>query len=163
MAITTSLNSVDPRPIVRRLTASSNGLSTSGANYTPNTQLGGEIVFPNATRTTSGFGTISSATLVDNASSIGAIDLYMFSRSVTPAANKSAANFSDSDMDYYIGTVSFPAPTALINNSATSLSAIGLTYQTNATSLYGYIVTLTQHGIFNAGTDIKLSLTVYQY
>ncbi len=163
MALSTNINAVDPRPIVRRLTASTNGLSTSGASYTPNNQLGGQIEFTNATRATSGFSTITSATLVDNANIIGATDLYLFSQPVTPATDKTAANFSDSDMQHYVGTVSFPGPTTLVNNRATSLSAIGLTYTTNSTSLYGYLVTLTQHGTFNAATDVHLSLTVYQY
>ncbi len=163
MALTTSLNSVDPRPTVRRLTLVSNGLSTGGGGYSPNQQLGGELQFLNAARSTSGFATVASATIVDSASVLGAVDLYLFSQPVTSAGDKTAANFSDADMQYYVGTISFPAPTSLVNNRAISLSAIGLTYQTNATTLYGYLVTLTSHAVFNAATDIRLSLTVYQY
>ena len=163
MALTTSLNSVDPRPTVRRLTVISNGLSNSGGGYSPNNQLGGELQFLNAVRLTSGFATITTATIVDSASVLGAVDLYLFSQPVANPGDKTAANFSDADMQYYVGTVSFPAPTSLINNRAISLSAIGLTYQTNGTTLYGYLVTLTSHAVFNAATDIRISLTVYQY
>lgn len=162
MALSSSQYAVDPRPLVRRLEASSNGLDT-GSGYSPNTHLGGEIQFANAARGNSGFATITTATLVDRASVLGAVDLYLFSQSVTPAADQASANFSDADMQYYVGTISFPAPTSLINNRAVSLSAIGLTYQTYATTLYGYLVTLTTHAAFNSASDIRLGLTVYQY
>jgi len=163
MALHTSLNSVDPRPTVRRLEATSNGLATFGANYSPNQQMGGEWQFPNAVRIAGGFATITSATIVDSASVIGAVDLYLFSQPVANAGDRVAANFSDADMAHYVGTISFPAPTSLVNNRAISLSAIGLTYQTAGTTLYGYLVTLTSHATFNAASDIRINLITYQY
>lgn len=163
MALSNSINAVDPRPVVRRLSVNSSGLSTSGGNYSPNNQLGGEFVFANATRFAGNFSTITTATFLDRANTVGAIDLHLFSQSITPASDKTSANFSDSDMQYYVGTLSFPSPTPLVNNRATSLPAIGLTFQTTATSLFGYAVTLTQHSPFNAVNDINISLIVYQY
>lgn len=163
MALSTSLNSVDPRPTVRTLSATSSGLSISGASYSPNQQLGSEWQFSNAVRIAGGHATITSATLVDSASSIGAVDLYLFSQPVGNAGDRVAANFSDADMAHYVGTISFPAPTSLVNNRAISLSAIGLTYQTSGTTLYGYLVTLTSHTFFNASTDIRIKLVTYQY
>ncbi len=164
MAVNSSLNAVDPRPVVRRLIGQVSGLSTSGANYSPNNQMGGEITFAMATRASGGYGTVTTATIIDTANVIGAVDLHLFSSSITPANDKSATNFSDSAMTQnYMGTISFPAPTSFTNNRGISLSAIGLTYNCTSTILYGYLTTLTQHGIFNSATDITISLTTYQY
>lgn len=163
MALTSSLPSVDPRPTVRRLQVSSAGLTTGSGGYSPGDQLGNEFQFANAARITSGFSTITTATIVDEANVIGAVDLHLFSRSVSNAGNGSAVNFSDADMQYYVGTISFPAPISMVNNAAVSLSAIGLTYQTDASTLYGYLVSLSSHSFFNATSNIRLSLVTYQY
>lgn len=163
MAISASLNSVDPRPVVRRINAQVNGLSTSGGNYSANNQMGGEIIFASAARSSGGYGTITTATIVDYANIIGAIDLHLFSLSIAPASDKTGVNFTDSAMQNYLGSISFPAPTSFNNNSAISLSAIGLTYQCSATSIYGYITTLTSHATFNSSNDVAVSLTTYQY
>ena len=164
MAVNSSLNAVDPRPVVRRLSAQVGGLSTTGANYSSNNQMGNEISFTYAARATGGYGTVTTATIVDAPNVIGAVDLHLFSTGVTPASDKTATNFSDSAMTQnYVGTISFPAPTSFTNNRAISLSAVGLTYQCTGTTLFGYLTTLTGHGTFNAATDITISLTTYQY
>lgn len=163
MGVSSSLSPVDPRPIAKRILVSVDGLSTSGLGYNANYQLGSEIEFAGTTRKNGGYGTVTSATLLDKANVIGAVDLYLFSQPVTPSTDKTSASFSDSDMQYYQGTISFPGPTSLVNNRATSLSAIGLTYQSNSTSLYGYLVTLVDHNTFNSSDDISISLVVYQY
>lgn len=163
MALSSSFPQVDPRPVARRVLVNSVGLSTSGGGYTVNNQLGGELVFNGAARKAGGFGSISTATIVDDANIIGAMDLYLFSQSVTPAANRSAVSFSDSDMQYYVGTISFPAPTNLVNNRAISIPALGLAYQCSAQSLYGYLVTLTSHTTFNSATDVHVGLLFYLY
>lgn len=164
MALSASLNSVDPRPVVRRITSQSSSLSVSGANYAANNHIGAIFSFTDASRIAGGFGTITTATIIDQANIIGAVDLHVFKSSVSPAADKTSVNFSDNDMlQNYIGTISFPSPTSFTNNRAVSLSAIGLTYQCTGTILYGCLVTLSSHGTFNAPTDITISLTTYQY
>ena len=52
---------------------------------------------------------------------------------------------------------------AVLVMSDTKAKELGLTFQTTATSLFGYAVTLTQHSPFNAVNDINISLIVYQY
>jgi len=163
MALSSSFPAVDPRPTVRRVLVNSSGLTTGGGGYVPNSQLGNALVFTGATRKSGGYGMISTATVVDKANTLGAIDLWLFSQSVTPAQDGSAISFSDSDMNYYVGTISFPAPTNLINNRAISVPAIGLNYQCQDTSLYGYIATLTAHNAFNSVDDLVVGLTLYMF
>lgn len=163
MALSSSFPTVDPRPVVRALTVASSGLATSGGGYAVNNQMGGAFVFNGATRKAGSFGMISTATLLDKANIIGAVDLYLFSQAVTPASDRSAVSFSDNDMEFYVGTVSFPAPTNLVNNRATSVPALGLTYHCSGTSLYGYLVALTSHTTFNEATNIVIGLNVYLY
>ena len=160
MALSSSFPAVDPRPVARRALVNSTGLST-GSGYSPNMQLGGAFAFTGATRKTGGYGMVSTATIVDKANVLGAVDLWLFSRSITSAGNGNTLSFSDSDLNYYVGTISFPAPTAMVNNRAIAVPAIGLNYQCQDSTLYGYLCTLTSHSNFNDGADIVLGLTMY--
>jgi len=161
MALTSSFPVVDPRPVAKRILVASSGLATSGAGYSVNNQMGSAFVFPGASRKAGGYGMVSTATIVDKANIIGAVDIWLFSQAITPAADRSAVSFSDNDMQYYVGTVSIPAPTNLVNNRAISVPALGLNYQCTGTSLYGYLVTLTSHTTFNEADNILISLTTY--
>ncbi len=163
MALSSSFPTVDPRPVAKRVLIASSGLGTSGGGYSVNNQMGTAFVFPNATRRAGGYGMVSTATLVDKANIIGAVDLWLFSQAVTPASDRSAVSFSDNDMQYYVGTISFPAPTNLVNNRAVSVPALGLNYQCTATSLYGYLVTLTSHTTFDAADNILIGLNLYLF
>jgi hypothetical protein len=163
MALTSSFPTVDPRPVAKRILVSSTGLATSGGGYTVNNQMGNAFVFNGAARRTGGYGMVSTITLVDEANIIGAVDLYLFAQAVTPASDRSAVSFSDSDMQHYVGTVSFPAPTNLVNNRATSIPALGMSYVCANTSLYGYLVTLTSHTTFNDAANIRIGMINYLY
>lgn len=161
MALSSSFPAVDPRPVARRALVNSTGLSI-GSGYSPNAQLGNAFAFTGATRKTGGYGMVSTATIVDKANVLGAVDLWLFSRSVSPiSTNGSTLSFSDSDMNYYVGTISFPAPTAMVNNRAIAVPAIGLNYQCQDSTLYGFLCTLTTHNGFNDAADIVLGLTMY--
>jgi hypothetical protein len=163
MAVSSSLNPVDPRPQARRIQVLSGGLTTASNNYSAGDQIGTAFVFNNASRVSAGTGTITTATLLDKGNVVGATDLYLFTQAVTPAADNSAASFSDADMMHYVGTLSFPGPANLNNNRAVTLPAVGLTYKTTSTTLYGYLVSLTNNNFFSAADDIVITLMVYQY
>lgn len=162
MGISSNQNSIDPRPVVKTISVTVSGLSTSSPGYTAGDQLGGQLVFPNALRAT-GAGTIATATLVDRSNILGAIDMYLFSQAVTPITDNSPTNFSDADMQYFVGTVSFPPPVAFVNNRVATVPAIGLAVQISGTTLYGYLATLTSHNFFSAANDITINLVVHQY
>lgn len=164
MSISSSVNSVDPRPRARRVQADSVGLTTATINYTQGDILGSHIVFNNMARFDGGAATVATATLVDKSNSVGAVDLHLFSQQVTPANDNQQAGFSDIDMNHYVGTLSFPAPIQFTNSQAVTLPAVGLTFITQSnTALWGYLVTLTNHTFFNMANDITISLVVYQY
>jgi hypothetical protein len=110
-----------------------------------------------------GAGTIASATLIDSANIVGAVDLYLFDQAVTPAPNNSAVNFSDADMQHFVGAISFPPPVSFVNNRAATVSAIGLSVSIGGTTLYGCLATLTSHTFFNSSTDITVNLVIQQY
>ncbi len=163
MSISSSLNSVDPRPRAARVRAYSSGLTISTINYTQGDTLGTQLTFSGVTRYSGAGGTIASASLVDKSNSIGAVDLHLFSQPATPTLDNSQAGFADADMDHYVGTISFPAPIQFTNSQAVSLPAVGLTFIADSQNLYGYLVTLTNHTYFNSVDDILISLVVYQY
>lgn len=163
MALASSFPTVDPRPVAKRILVTSGGLATSGGGYSVNNQMGTAFVFPDAVRKAGGYGMVSTATIVDKANIVGALDLWLFSQAVTPAADRSAVSFSDNDMQYYVGTISFPAPTNLVNNRATSVPALGLNYNCTGTSLYGYLSTLTSHTTFNEADNLLIGLTLYLF
>ena len=79
------------------------------------------------------------------------------------SSENTSANFSDADMQYFIGTVSFPAPIPFVNNRAATVPAVGLSVQTSGTTLYGYMVTLTTHAAFSAANDVTINLVMQQY
>lgn len=162
MSLSSSTSSIDPRPVVKTIQVTVGSLSTGSPGYTAGDQLGGQLTFTNALRTT-GSGTIATATLVDSANVVGAIDLYLFSQAVTPAADNAPVNFSDADMQNFIGAISFPPPVSFVNNRAATVPAIGLSLAVSGTTIYGYLATLTSHTFFNSATDISISLVIQQY
>jgi hypothetical protein len=146
-----------------RIQVASAGLSTSVTAYDANDQMGNIMEFTNAVATSGGYGTIIGATLLDKARVTGAVSLYLFDRSVTLAGNAAAASVSDADMEFCVGIVEFPPPTvgsASAVNSLAQLEPLAMPYKSNATSLWGGMVTRSAHTFFGAATDLVVSLTV---
>lgn len=101
---------VDPRSKVERIQIASAGLTIATTAYSANDQMGTIMDFASAVRTAGGTGTVLTATLVDKAKIVGAIDLYLFDRSVTLAADNAVADISDADMLFCLGKITFPPP-----------------------------------------------------
>jgi hypothetical protein len=150
-----------PAPATKRIQVQSAGLTTATTAYTSGDQLGTILTFANAVRQTGATGIIQSATLLDQAAVVGAVDLYLFDRSVTLAADNAAAAFSDADMLFCLGVISFAAPIGGTGNSiATSVSGLGI--MPSGTSLFGALVTRTANAIFAAATNLAVSLHILQ-
>lgn len=152
-----------PAPAARRIQVQSAGLTTATTAYTSGDQLGTILTFTNAVRQTGATGIIQSATIMDQSQVMGAVDLFLFDRSVTLAADNAAASFSDADMLFCLGIISFPAPTAVaaVNSISTVVSGLGI--MPNATSLFGALVTRSANAVFAAGaTSLAVSLHVLQ-
>lgn len=152
---------VDNRPKVAVVQVASAGLTTSTTAYSANDQLGTILTFANAVRASGGTATIRSATLVDKAKIVGAIDLYLFNQSVTLASDNAAADFSDSDMLFCCGIIRFPAPQTVTSNGFTQVESSGLAITcSGSTSLYGALVTRSGHTFFGAVGDLVTTLTL---
>ncbi len=153
---------VDPHPATTQIQVASTGLTTATTAYTANDQLGAQLTFANAVRVSGGTGIVQSAVLVDKARIVGAVDLYLFDRSVTLASDNAAAGVSDADALFCQGVISLPSPSSVANNYILSQSAIGLGIKMNATSLYVSMVTRAGHTFFGAAGDLVLTLTILQ-
>lgn len=154
---------VDPRIKTAYVQVASTGLTTAVTTYASGDMLGNEMVFASAARASAGSGRVRGATLIDKAKVLAATELWLFDRSVTPAADNAANAFSDADALFWVGTVFFPAPLQSANNylsQATSSSTgfLPMPYRCNSTSLYGYLVTRSANGVFGAVGDIVISL-----
>lgn len=152
---------VNPKPAANRLQVSSAGLTTATTAYVANDQLGTILTFASAVRVSGGTGVLQSATLLDKASIVGAVDLYLFDRSVTLATDNAAAAFSDADMMFCLGVLNFPAPQTGTGNGI-SKTVVGLGVECNATSLFGALVTRAGHTFFGAVGDLVVSLHILQ-
>jgi hypothetical protein len=152
-----------PAPQAKRIQVQSAGLTTATTAYASGDQLGTILTFTNAVRQTGTTGVIQSATLLDQSQVIGAVDLFLFTQSVTLAADNAAASFSDADMLNCLGIISFPAPTAVaaVNSISTVVSGLGITCA--ATSLFGALVTRSANAVFAGGaTSLAVSLHILQ-
>lgn len=151
---------VDPRPLSSLIQVSSSGLTTASTNYTSGDAMGAEMQFAEAVRASGGLGRITGALLLDKAKVIGAVDLFLFDRSVTPASDNAANSWSDADMAFCVGVIEFPGPKQSANNYIGQASGLPMPYRCNATTLFGYLVTRTGNGFFSAATDLVVTLIV---
>lgn len=150
-----------PSPATRHVQVQSAGLTIATTAYTAADQLGTILTFANAVRAPGGTAVVQSAALLDQAAVIGAVDLYLFDRSVTLAADNAAAAFSDADMLFCQGIISFPTPVGGTGNSlATVVSGLGISC--SATSLFGALVTRTANAIFGAVNNLAVTLHLLQ-
>lgn len=153
---------VDPRGSTNRIQVASTGLTTATTAYTNGDQLGALIEFTNVARASGGGAVIQSATLLDKAKLVGGVDLFLFDRSVTAAADNAANAFSDADMLNCLGVLTFPGPRVSANNNIATAEMSGLAVVCNATSIFGALVTRSDHTFFGAVDDLVVSLTVLQ-
>jgi len=105
-------------------------------------------------------GIILSAVLVDKANIVGAVDAFIFDRSVTLAAVNAADSISDADALFKLGKIEFPYPTAQGLNRSAHIDSLAIPYVANASStIYLALVTRSAHTFFGAATDINVRLT----
>lgn len=120
---------------------------TVGATYATGDHVGtsgAPISFANAVRTSGGSATLRSVTISDPAASTAAaLELWLFSATVTPPADSAAWNLSDAAGLTCVGVVPIPT-TAQFLSSATSVMHVGnlgLQFHCAATTLFGALVT----------------------
>ena len=144
---------------IATITGASSSLTTATTAYTDGDQLGAIISLTMA----SAGGIIIAATLVDKANIVGAVDCFIYDRSVTLASDNAADAISDADALFKLGCISFPQPTTQTNNRTAHLDSIALPYKANATTVIcAQLVTRSAHTFFGAATDLQLRLTYSQ-
>lgn len=153
---------VDPRPSNLLTQVQSAGLTTATTAYTAGDQLGTILTFANTPRASGGFATLVQAILLDEAKLVGPVELYLFDRSVTLATDNAVADFSDADMAFLVGVIDFPLPKSLNSNFVSMGMPLPQVLKTNATSLFGALVTRVGHSFFAAATNLRVSLTFQQ-
>ena len=144
----------------RIVTATAAGLTTAATAYTAGDQLGTELTFASIVRTGKGC-TIQSATLIDKAKVIGAVDLFLFNAATTPASDNAANAWSDADMANCIGVLHFTDILQSANNYVVlGTNAPIVLKPGSGTSIFGDLVTKTGHTFFGAATDLIVNLGV---
>jgi hypothetical protein len=135
------------------------GLTTATTLYTD-----GDVLGTNPMSWNLGFdkGIIGSAVLVNATVNMQAVDLYLFDRSVTSAANNAAHAISDADRLFAMGVIQFPtcALAQDTNGQTSCVDSLGIFFDCNAsTTIYGILVTRFTHTVhFGAATDISVRL-----
>lgn len=104
-------------------------------------------------------GTIASVTVLSKTQDKAALDLLIFDRSVTVAADNAAASISDADMEFCLGVISVAAvdydDVGSTNSIATVVPAAGLPVKPN-TGQNLYVAIVTRTTITYAATDLSI-------
>lgn len=138
----TSLNMVS-------VTATSSGLTILTTAYSDGDVLGALLQWDMGTNA---YGLILGAVLTDESDIIGAVDLFLYDRSVTFGTDNAAPSISDADNIFALGSIAFPFPKDVGGARMSSIDSIALPVQANASGIiYGGLVTRSAHTFFSAG------------
>ncbi len=145
----TSLNQI-------AVTATSTGLTIATTPYSDGDILGAEMSWDMGTNT---YGLILGATLVDAADITGAVDLYLFDRSVAFGTDNLAPTISDADVLFTMGKIAFPFPDDFGSSRLATVDSIALPVKANASGIiYGRLVTRSAHTFFAAVGNLEVDL-----
>lgn len=149
-----------------RIEVNSAGLTTASTTYTAGDQLGTELTFADAARASGQGGIITDAVLLDKPKVLSGtpadVDLYIFTSSVTGASDNAAFDDSDTDMGERVARIRFSLGDwdSQSSNATNERHNLGIGYTCDATSLFGILVSRTNHNFFGAVTDLRVALTV---
>lgn len=137
----------------------SSGLTTATTAYTSGDMLGVQMTLTiPGTRGNAVGGEIMGVTIIDDSAVIGAVDLFFFDQSTTPAADNAANAWSDADMQKLIGVLSPATVITSANNKVATLTNAEseIPFYAPAGVLYVCAVTRTANAVFAAGaTSLK--------
>lgn len=139
------------------LTGASSSLTTASTAYTDGDQLGA-IISMNVGATNI---IITNAVLNDKADIIGAVDCFIWDRSVTLASDNAAGPaVSDADSLFCLGVINFPYPIDQGASRIASIDSLAIGCVANAsTTIYLSLVTRSGHTFFGAATDLQVRIT----
>lgn len=138
----TSLNMVS-------VTTTSSGLTTATTSYSDGDTVGALFQWDMGTAS---YGLILGAVLTDESDIVGAMDLFLYDRSVTFGTDNAAPSISDADNIFSLGVIEFPFPKDLGGCRMSSIDSLSIPVQANASGIiYGGLVTRSAHTFFSAG------------
>lgn len=142
-----------------QLSVISAGLTTASTAYTDGDQLGTILTFLGSGSPTGII--IVAAQLVDAANIVGAVDLFLWDRSVTLASDNAAGPaVSDADALFTQGVIEFPYPKLAGNNRISSIDSLAVPIKPNVagTGFFGSLVTRSAHTFFGAVGNLQVIL-----
>lgn len=138
----------------------SSGLTTATTAYTSGDMLGVQmtLTIPGTRGVKVAAGEIMGATIIDDSAVIGAVDLFFFDQSTTPAADNAANAWSDADMRNLVGVLSPATVITSANNKVVTCAnaETEIPFYAPAGKLYVCAVTRTGNAVFAGGaTSLK--------
>lgn len=136
-------------------------VSTSPA-YTAKDAVGGIMTFANAVGVSGGTGILQAVTIVDLSQQMPALDLVLFDRTIAGTVTDNAAfDPTDADLANVIGVVPISTWADFNDNSVAVRTGLGLAFKSNATSIFGALVTRSTP-TFVGTSDIIVILEILQ-
>jgi len=134
---------------------------SAGTAYASGDALGGKLMFGDAVRQDIKTGRITKVVVIDNAKQLAPLDLVLFDRTFTSAADNAPFDPTDADMQNCIGHLSVAAAdyASFVNNSIATVDNISFGYTLDGTTLYGQMV-VRGTPTYVATDDLTIILTV---
>ena len=153
--------------IYREFVLASSGLTTAVMAYTSGDVLGVQMTMDMNNRGSGAIaGSLEGVTIADDSAVIGAVDLFFFNATTTPAADNAAYAPSDAEVRTCVGVVSVTTlPSSGANNKIVTLSNAEQDVPLYAPSgvLYVVAVTRTGNAVFASGaTALQYRLIICQ-
>lgn len=152
--------------LYREFVLDSSGLTTSVTAYTSGDVLGVQMTLGMNIRGSGPVaGVIEAVTITDDSAVIGAVDLFLFNATTTPAADNAAYAPSDAEMRTCVGVVSVSVlPSSGANNRIVTLSNAeqGVQFYAATGILYVVAVTRTGNSFFGGAAALQYRLLIGQ-
>jgi hypothetical protein len=104
-------------------------------------------------------GIIMGAVMIDASDVMGAMDLFLFDRSVTFGTDNAAPSISDADALFCLGVIQFPYPNDLGGARVATVDSLSIPFDANAaTTIYGGMVTRSANAAHPVATNIQIRL-----
>ena len=146
----------------RTKTVTDNPTITAGA-YSANDAVGGLITFADAAYKTFGSGVIQTILVIDDAKQSAELELHLFNKTFPATSDNDAFDPTDDDLENYIGFILVTTAdyADFTDNSAASVSNVGLAFSLLGTSLFGQLVTRGTP-TYAATDDLTIKLAILQ-
>lgn len=153
--------------LYREFVLTSSGLTTATTAYTSGDVLGGQMTMDMNIRGSGPIaGCIKSVVISDSSAVIGAVDLFFYNASTTPAADNAAYAPSDAEVQTLVGVLSAATqPVTGAGNKIATLSNLeqDIPFYAPTGALYVVAVTRSANAVFAAGsTSLQYRLMVEQ-